>query len=155
MYSTISISPHPSSAGQLLSSPQFLTQPSSNGNITAFRTATVPCSVAPGITTSTSWLKEGAPLDVAADPRLSLSSEGLQLTGLQDAGGASLEGVYHCVGGNSLGVVRSLPVTLTRTGKWREGEGEGEGGLLLLASTVPSVSACWQLRESVQGSACK
>ena len=100
------------SAGQ--TSPQFLVQPS---NTTAYLTTTLACTASGDPTPFISWLKDGSPLDTASNSRWSAVSAGLEVRDLQGSTGEALEGVYHCVATNSLGSVRSLPATLSRTGQ--------------------------------------
>ena len=86
-------------------------------NTTAYQITTLLCTASGDPTPSISWLKDGSPLNTDLDSRLSVVSGGLRLQDLQGISGEALEGVYHCVATNSLGSVRSLPATLTRTGE--------------------------------------
>lgn len=92
--------------------PQFTSVPS---NVTAYEMTTLLCSVSGSPTPDITWLKDGVPLDTS-DPRFTPSPQGLGIRGLQGSGGASLEGVYHCIASNLAGSVRSTSAVLTRTG---------------------------------------
>lgn len=103
------LSPLPS--GQ---APQLVSQPS---NTTAYENTTLPCTASGSPGPTISWYRDGVLLDLAEDPRLTLSSVGLVVSGLQETGGETLEGVYQCTATSDVGAVRSLPATLTRASK--------------------------------------
>lgn len=110
----------PPFAGQQPSSPQFSVQPS---NVTAYRSTILPCAASGTPTPIITWFRDGSLLDVTADPALTITDEGLDISGLQDAGGEELEGEYHCLATNQLGAVRSQSAVLTRTGEGVGGKG--------------------------------
>ena len=102
------------SLAQQTSSPQFMTEPS---NTTAYQTAVLYCSASGNPTPSISWFRDGSPLNLAADSRLSQTAEGLGITDLQESNGRELEGVYHCEASSVVGRIRSRGARLTRTGQ--------------------------------------
>ena len=95
--------------------PQLVSQPF---NITAYESTTLACIASGTPVPTISWYRDGVLLDLSED-QLTMSPQGLVVSGLQESGGETLEGVYHCIATNTFGAIRSLPATLTRAGETR------------------------------------